>query len=66
MWRVNYDDGDREDYSARELAGVLISTESESGRGRWLGQNEFQLRQRKRLKHGHLAERSARIIIVVK
>jgi hypothetical protein len=26
---VNYDDGDREDYSAREMAALLISTESE-------------------------------------
>jgi hypothetical protein len=27
MWP--HDDGDREDYSARELAAVLVSTESE-------------------------------------
>ena len=37
MWLVKYDDGDREDYSARELAAVLVSTESEdedAGSGR--------------------------------
>ena len=37
MWLVKHDDGDREDYSARELAAVLVSTESEdedAGSGR--------------------------------
>jgi hypothetical protein len=37
MWRVNYDGGDRGDYSAREMAAVLASTESEdkdAGSGR--------------------------------
>ena len=29
MWLVKHDDGDREDHSARELAAVLVSTESE-------------------------------------
>jgi hypothetical protein len=33
MWLVKYDDGDREDYSARELAAVLVSTESEDEDG---------------------------------
>jgi hypothetical protein len=37
MWLVKCDDGDREDHSARELAAVLVSTESEdedAGSGR--------------------------------
>jgi hypothetical protein len=29
IWSVMYDDGDREDFSAREMAGSLVGAESE-------------------------------------
>ena len=33
MWHVVYDDGDGGDYSAREMAGSLVSAESEDEDG---------------------------------
>jgi hypothetical protein len=33
MWHVMYDDGDGEDFSAREMAGALVNPESEDEDG---------------------------------
>ena len=33
IWQVHYDDGDKEDFSVREMAGSLVNEESEDEDG---------------------------------
>ena len=43
MWHVTHDDGDNEDFSAREMAGALVNPESEDeddGTGRMQSDSE--------------------------